>query len=60
MIAAKTGADSFEIKPVKPYPQKYKECTDLAKAELNAARSDLAPALGWIEDIAKQYATATP
>lgn len=36
MIAAKTGADSFEIKPVKPYPQKYKECTDVAKAELNA------------------------
>ena len=36
MIAQKTGADSFEIKPVKPYPKKYKECTDVAKAELNA------------------------
>ena len=27
---------------------------------LSAARGDLAPALGWIEDIAKQYASATP
>ncbi len=35
IIAAKTGADSFEIKPVRPYPQKYKECTDLAKKERN-------------------------
>ena len=35
MIAAKTGADSFEIKPVKPYPKTYKECTDVAKKELN-------------------------
>ena len=35
MIAAKTGADSFELKPVHPYPPKYKECTDVAKKERN-------------------------
>ena len=35
MIAAKTGADSFELKPVRPYPPKYKECTDAAKKERN-------------------------
>lgn len=51
MIAAKTGADSFEIKPVKPYPQKYKECTDLAKAELNAkARPEYQ---GGVENLAQ-------
>ena len=33
MIAAKTGADIFEIKPVKSYPKSYKECTDVAKKE---------------------------
>ena len=33
MIAAKTGADTFEIVPVKSYPDKYKECTDVAKEE---------------------------
>ena len=33
MIASKTGADIFEIKPVKPYPKNYKECTDVAKKE---------------------------
>ena len=51
MIAAKTGADSFEIKPVKPYPQKYKECTDVAKAELNAqARPEYQ---GGVENLAQ-------
>lgn len=35
MIAQKTGADSFEIKPVRPYPKTYKACTDVAKKELN-------------------------
>ena len=33
IIAAATGADIFEIKPVKPYPNDYKECTKLASQE---------------------------
>lgn len=33
-IAQKTGADIFEIKPVKPYPNEYEACTELAKQEL--------------------------
>jgi flavodoxin len=33
MIAEKTGSDTFEIVPVKDYPNKYKECTDVAMAE---------------------------
>ena len=33
MIAKKTGADMFEIKPVKEYPFEYKECTEVAKQE---------------------------
>lgn len=33
MIAEKTGADIFEIKPVKNYPASYQECTELAKTE---------------------------
>lgn len=34
MIAEKTGADMFEIKPVKEYPADYRECTEVAKQEL--------------------------
>ncbi len=33
MIAKATGADTYEIKTVKPYPKNYKECTDVAKKE---------------------------
>ena len=33
LIAAKTGADTFEIVPEKPYPKVYKTCTDVAKDE---------------------------
>lgn len=33
MIAAKTGADSFEIVPEKAYPKNYRECTNVAKDE---------------------------
>lgn len=33
-IAAQTGGDLFEIKPVTPYPG-YDECLDVAKAEKN-------------------------
>ncbi|MBR2207334.1 MAG: hypothetical protein IJ859_00840 [Synergistaceae bacterium] len=35
MIANKTGADFFEVKPEKPYPAVYDECTDVAKREQN-------------------------
>lgn len=33
IIAQKTGGDLFEIKPVKPYPINYDECTKLASRE---------------------------
>ena len=36
MIAAKAGADTFEIVPENAYPKEYRPCTDLAKKELNA------------------------
>ena len=32
-IAELTGADKFEIKPVKPYPNDYRETTEIAKKE---------------------------
>ena len=32
-IAKQTGADLFEIKPVKPYPTKYQECIEVAQQE---------------------------
>lgn len=35
MIAAETGADLFEIKPVKDYPADYTECTEVAQQERN-------------------------
>lgn len=35
MIAAKTGADMFQIVPEKAYPANYKECCDVALAEKN-------------------------
>ncbi|MBQ7559486.1 MAG: flavodoxin [Synergistaceae bacterium] len=35
MIADKTGAELFEVKPAKKYPAKYDECIDLAKREQN-------------------------
>ncbi|MBO6177576.1 MAG: flavodoxin [Selenomonadaceae bacterium] len=34
MIAQVVGADTFEIKTAKPYPENYKECTEVAKQEL--------------------------
>ena len=33
IIAGETGADTFEIKPVKPYPNDYTECTKVASKE---------------------------
>lgn len=35
MIAEKTGSELFEVKPAKPYPKAYDECTDVAKREQN-------------------------
>ncbi|MBR0284986.1 MAG: flavodoxin, partial [Selenomonadaceae bacterium] len=42
MIAEAVGADTFEIKTIKPYPEDYKECTEVAKQEL---AEDARPAL---------------
>lgn len=43
VIAAKTGAELYEIKEAKPYPANYQACVDLAKKELrNNARPELA------------------
>ena len=54
MIAEKTGADIFEIKPAKPYPQDYRECTEVAKAELEVdARPEI---VGKVENMS-QYET---
>lgn len=35
-LAKQTGADTFEIEPVKPYSTSYSECVDAAKAEIQA------------------------
>ena len=51
MIAEATGADMFEIKTVKPYPENYQECTEIAKKELEQdARPEIA---GKVEDMSK-------
>ena len=43
MIAERTGADLFEIRTVKVYPEAYGPTTDIARQELNAgARPELA------------------
>ena len=36
MIAKETGADLFQIKPEKAYPDDYDACTEVAKRELNS------------------------
>lgn len=36
MVAKATGADMFEIKPVKEYPKVYDECIEVAKREKQA------------------------
>lgn len=33
MIAKETGGKLFQIEPVKPYPNEYKACVDIAKTE---------------------------
>ena len=50
VIAAKTGADIYEIKEAKPYPHSYDECIDVAKKELrDKARPEIA---GTLPDLA--------
>ena len=53
-IAQKIGADIFEIKPAKPYPDAYEPCTELAKQELE---SNARPALEKNIDSLAQYDT---
>lgn len=51
MIAEATGADTFEIKTVKPYPENYRECTEVAKKELaNGVRPELATKVENMKD----------
>ena len=51
MIAEATGADTFEIKPVKPYPKEYTPATEIAKKEKNEnARPEIA---GTMPDVSK-------
>ena len=48
MIAAKTGADLFEIKTVKAYAADYTKCTEEAKKEFQEnARPEI---VGDVED----------
>lgn len=51
LIAQKTKADVFEINPVKAYPENYRACTEVAKAELE---SNLRPAIQGTESV-KDY-----
>ena len=54
MIAEKIGADMFEIKPVKEYPESYQECTEVVKKELaDNARPEY---VGDVENF-EQYGT---
>jgi len=51
MIAEMTGADTFEIKTINPYPESYKECTEVAKKELaDNARPQLAGKVANMKD----------
>ncbi|MGE4588849.1 MAG: flavodoxin [Acidaminococcaceae bacterium] len=51
MIAEATGADTVEIKTVKPYPENYRECTEVAKKELSDnARPELATKVDNMKD----------
>ena len=56
VIAAKTGADIFEIKEAKPYPQSYDACIDVAKKELrDKARPEIAGDLPDLTDYQVVY-----
>ena len=51
MIAEAVGADTFEIKTIKDYPANYKECTEVAKNELEEnARPELAAKVPDMQD----------
>ena len=51
MIAERTGADIFEIKPVKEYPAGYRECTEVAKQEqADNARPEMAAKVTNLKD----------
>jgi flavodoxin len=51
MIAEATGADTFEIRTVKPYPENYRECTEVAKKELaDNVRPELATKVENMKD----------
>ncbi len=51
MIAEATGADTFEIKPAKPYPKEYTPATETAKKEKNEkARPEI---VGTMPDVSK-------
>ena len=54
MIAQRTDADTFEIKPAQDYPDDYEACTELAKTELE---SNARPALAANIDNLAQYDT---
>ncbi|MBQ9394154.1 MAG: flavodoxin [Proteobacteria bacterium] len=55
-IAKQTGADMFEIKPVKPYPVEYKQCTEVAKQEKeDNARPQIATTVEHFEQYSTVY-----
>lgn len=48
LIAQETGGELFEIEPVKPYPDGYERCTEVAQDEKNA---NARPAVKSIKDV---------
>ena len=55
-IAKQTGADLFEIKPVKPYPENYQECIDVAQKEKDEnARPQIATTVEHFEQYHTVY-----
>ena len=56
VIAAKTGADLYEIREAKPYPANYRACVELAKRELQTnARPELAGKLPDLSEYSVIY-----
>lgn len=51
MLVGQTGGDMFEIRTVTPYPDKYNECTEVAKQEQDEnARPELAESVEGMEN----------
>lgn len=49
-IQTLTGADGFRIETVKPYPEEYRRCTEVAKEELNSkARPQIRAKVGNLD-----------